>query len=1472
MAYSNNMHIKIQNGAKRRFAFTDRRDGYFQFLYGAANQENGYHRGNKYYIKNFSCLGHALSEAESIRVYPYGFRALFEKSRLDVSLLLDEGAFYIATDRNAGLEGIDPTEVIEKVIEDKESEQENVTAKKEVIEVHSEPEWKMDVVDGIYVLSAGCGIAVAAEFKFYHAVKENGIELIVSDGKSLELSDKPFESLGWYLAFEDTEEAALEKVLRLVKTKGIETHKKQIDDFLGKIVFDCDDKRFNEAVQWARFSAWQLATKDHGSGYRGIWAGLPWFRDNWGRDTFISLCGTLLASGCFEEAKDVLLGFAGFQDIKVKSPSYGRIPNRYRDENDVIYNTIDGTLWFIRALWEYVQYSGDVQILDKLRETVEIALDAEYGRCDGHGFLMHGDADTWMDARIAGNEPLSPRGDRANDVQALWFTALRIGAKIERLAGNNEKACSYDGIADKVRSEFEKIFWNTDCSALADHLPEGGYGEWAKDMRVRPNQLFVISVPSVLEPEENNNFINDSIRSKVIENVDRELVSPFGLYSLSPEDPLFHPEHENPQWYHKDAAYHNGTIWEWNSGAYVSSCVLASNGVMPEKASAILQNEAKMILETGCAGSLSENIHARPDENGNPVLSGTFSQAWSVAEFVRNVVQDFAGFKPELVDSKIKFAPALPAGCDRINVVLPFGKDWSFEAVITRAGKLYKSDVIWHDPNGSAKGKILEICGKKLVPEEQLVLETSALAGNKKAKAVEKFQVPVHWNTAPFENHVLDNEFCGSEHKEDFLFNLIKSGRLKSKTSGGENTAALEWYFDSADFAQKYCANVTLGAVYTAHKTTFRLWAPTAKKVSVRLFKDGGNSPAYKIIDMKCAVNGNAGVWEAEEHGDLDGVYYLYVVQMYGVEQISADPYARACGVNGTRSMVVNLEKTNPEGWEKVRTPSIKSPADVVAYEVHIADITSSPCWNGTEKNRRTFLGAAETGTSFNGEPTGFDYIKSLGVTHVQLLPVFDFRSVDEANVNSAEVKKRITFGNFNWGYDPENYACLEGSYSTDPFNGAVRIKEFKKLIKAYADAGIGIIMDVVYNHVNDGLHQALGTSVPGYFFRVEGYSGAGEDTASERLMFRKYMVDTLCYWLREYKLAGFRFDLMGLHDTETMNAIRNALVKIKKDVLIYGEGWDMYRGGKMMSACQSNSAKMPDIGLFNDAVRCGIKGPVFDDKAKGFIQDGSRREAVKFGITGATNHPQVEFEKIEGTAFPRPWSLKTWVSVNYTEIHDNMTCHDKILLVDQDKSHEYHRQLQKMAISLVLLAEGYPILHAGMEFLRTKEIPKEILAQNPVIYDVATTDDKTRSFCRNSYNVCDRINNLDWQRAYDEKETVQYVRDLIAMRKAHPAFRLATKQQCEDFLKFLDNKKEKIPEKVLAWELDGLHCNDSWKKILIVANPEETEVSLKLNGSGKWFIVTDGRNFVPEAERQILGNGSTVSVLPKTVTVYAMI
>lgn len=1466
------MKIRLQNNNGRRMAWTDRKNGYIELLFSNKIANNGYYRGSHKYFEGFTVHGHDWKKAKSIDFYPYGLKSTVHGCPVEMSLLIDEQAIYITSDKNVGFYSFNP-------FEDSKT---NKTVSLSTVT------WTKQTIDGITVISAD-GVAIAADFDFYHSLGDETIELFVSNHNFHPLSEndskddeKIFQSSGWYITFEKNSASAIEKAVRLAKNKGIIEHCQKIDNFINKSLVLTGDEKFDEAIQWARFNGWLLATKDHDSNYRGIWAGLPWFRDNWGRDTFISLNGILLASGCFDEAKNVLLGFAGFQDKDKKSDTYGRIPNRYRDENDVIYNTVDGTLWFIRALYEYVQYSGDFSIIKELADTILTAIDADIRRCDSNGLLCHGDADTWMDARIMGNEPWSPRGNRANDIQALWFTSLKISSVLMDWIGNKEKSQEYKAFANKVQTSFEKLFWNEPAESLADHLPEGPYGEWTKNMRVRPNQLMVISVPSILPKNEDNSFasiLSNEKTEKIIKNVNRELVNPFGLYSLSPEDPIFHPEHENPEHYHKDAAYHNGTIWEWNSGPYISACAITSNGVLPVKASSILKNEAKMIMDWGCAGTLSENIHARPDSDGNPKLSGTFSQAWSVAEFVRNISQDVTGFVPRLLENKIEFRPCLPAACKTWESSMTFGKNWKFNTYTERKEKTYESKITWTlENNDSENLPELFVNGIQIFPGKTITVTTPAeLSEDSK---LNKFECPSKWITDSFLKRDLCPEWNGAERSnKDYLQNIILSKRMESKTCAGEDTATLEWFFDSEDFKKKYVTDTELGALYTPKQTTFRLWAPTAREVSVLLYEQGDQSKGdkpIKTIPMN-AKKGKSfnGVWEISISGDLHQTYYEYKLLIHGIYRISSDPYAHACGINGKRSMVVNLNQTNPDGWDKVKIPEIKSRNDVIAYEAHISDISSSKYWNGSEKNRYLYSGAYESGTSLDGIPTGFDHIKNLGITHVQLLPIMDFISVDESKINDIEYRNRLKFGAFNWGYDPQNYGIPEGSYSSDPYNGIVRIKEFKKLVQAYANEGIGIILDVVFNHVCSGLYNALETSVPGYFYRVEGFSGAGEDTASEREMFRKFMINTLCFWLKEYKLCGFRFDLMGLHDVTTMNEIAKALKSIKKDVLIYGEGWQMYNAGKMLPASQINAAKMPDIGHFNDAIRCAIKGPVFNDTEPGFIHNGSKREAIKFGITGTVKHPDVDYSKIEGTAAPNPWTETTWTSINYTEIHDNITLNDKIHLVEENKPEEYYDQLQKMAISLVLLSEGMPILHAGMEFCRSKEISQEILDTKEEFYDVGWSSDKKHAYLKNSYNATSKINNLNWKQCKEKYDIVSYVKDLISLRKKHSAFRLSSGKQVRECLSFIDNKKAGLMEQVLAWQLDGSKCSDSWEKIIIVANPFNSDIKFQLPGTEKeiWSLITDGIHFVKSESNPSynLRGGNIFNIRPKTVTVFAI-
>lgn len=1470
------MSIKILRDSGRRMAWTDKRDGFLDLQLSGDIKESGYFRGSKKYLTGFSCSGYYWNQAKSVEVFPYGFRAFFEKEVIDVSLLVYEQAFYINAVKNAGI--VDAVPDVIKYIERK-SDAAGDSSK--VQERFRRPVWHFSQVDDIKVVSSDCGIAVASDFDFYYSVKGGDLQLHVSESsESLCETDEPFKKSGWYFVTEENEAQAVEKAVRLAKQKAILKHCKIIDEYLEKVSVSTGDEKFDQSVMWARFSAWSLVTQDHDSEYSGIWAGLPWFRDNWGRDTFISLCGTLLVSGCFEEAKNVLMGFAGFQDMDQNSPSYGRIPNRYRNHQDVIYNTADGTLWFIRALWEYVEYSGDFEIIQTLLNNVCAALDADIARCDEHGFLKHGPADTWMDARIENKEALSARDDRANDIQALWFTALRIGSLFMEYAGDVEKAAYYSEFAAKVKKSFNEYFWSKDFDALADCLPPGGYGEWCKDMKVRPNQLFAITAPSCLPNEEENILVDAEISSKIISNVDRELVNPFGLYSLGPDDPTFHAHHVRDSLYHKDAAYHNGTIWEWNSGAYISASGLTGGLVQDPKATAILQNESKMIMDWGCAGSLSENIHASPDEDGNPILSGTYYQAWSVAEYARNVVQDVCGIRPRLFENAVELCPALPAGLKTVSANVTFGKGWSLLVKLSKSsGGNVSAKVTWKLAKGEKSEEIkplkineIEVMPGKAVEFTISPAEISCSKNGTKSKnssAYEKFGCPKKWITSGFNNHDLNPEWNGASHNKDYLFNLIFSGRMLSQNCAGPVTAALEWFYESEEFKKKYVVEEELGALYSKRKTTFRLWSPLARDVKLVLFEDGENSPVKSTVQMKRhEENGMCGVWECSVSGDQHGVYYMFQVYVNGLVSYSADPYARACGVNGKRSMVCDFSRTNPEGWEKLKAPVTASPSDAIVWEAHVADLTSSESWNGPEEIRRTFTAIAEPGTKCEGLSTGLDYIKELGVTHVQLLPVFDFRSVDEKRIKDPEYRKQSKFGLFNWGYDPQNYGCLEGSYSSDPYDGAVRIREFKALVKKLAENGIGVIMDVVFNHINDGVHHPFGLCVPGYYYRVEGYSGAGEDTASEHEMYRNYMIDMLCFWLKEYKLSGFRFDLMGLHDAETMNKAYEALSKIKPDVMIYGEGWNMYNAGKMEAASMCNATKMPKVGQFNDALRCGIKGPVFADDAPGFIHNGCRREAVKFGLTGAVFHEQIDFEKVEGTACPSPWGNNPWKSVNYAEIHDNITMFDKLQLVEPGRDEEYYKQLQKFGISLFMLSEGMPIMHAGMEFLRTKQVPEDILKNDQPLYDVGSTPDGKKSFFRNTYNICDRVNGIDWTRRVKYADVVDYVKGLIKLRKEHSVFRLKTDVMVQESLKFVENKAMNLPEEVLCWRISGKKCKDSWKDVILIANPTNLDVNIGIPLDGNWHSVSDGVTI--EVKDEILPAGSKFTARPKGLTIIA--
>ena len=554
----------------------------------------------------------------------------------------------------------------------------------------------------------------------------------------------------------------------------------------------------------------------------------------------------------------------------------------------------------------------------------------------------------------------------------------------------------------------------------------------------------------------------------------------------------------------------------------------------------------------------------------------------------------------------------------------------------------------------------------------------------------------------------------------------------------GEKVAVPTAIFDSPAFEAKYTyAGDDLGAVIHEDHTTFKVWAPTASQVVLNLFEAGDGGEAFATVDMTKAAQG---VWTAD-YDCGHGTYYTYSVTTAVGTQEAVDPYARAVGVNGDRGMVIDLVSTDPEGFrDETFDLGLTSYRDAVIWEVHVRDFSNRIA---SSQYPGKYLAFTETGlTNAAGLPVGVDYLKELGVTHVHLQPVYDYATVDET-----------TCTQFNWGYDPKNYNAPEGSYSTDPYHGEVRVNEFKQMVQALHENGFAVVMDVVYNHTYS-LDSCLNRIVPYYYYRytntgdASNGSGCGNETASERRMFRKYMVDSVTYWQTEYHIDGFRFDLMGLHDTDTMQAIEKAVHRIDPEAILYGEGWT---GGtttlnEKKRAVQANirSVKASDgaiggVAVFNDAIRDGLKGSVFDNKAKGYISTNATKTTanqVLFGVTGG--------EHAAGAG----WKVDDALMINYMSCHDNRTLWDILSNVEPKLTNDQKLAANRLGASLVLMSKGTPFFLAGEEMLRTK------------------------GGDHNSYNSSDAVNNIDWDaltEGSDAYAMMLYYRDLIALRKANP-------------------------------------------------------------------------------------------------------
>jgi pullulanase, type I len=600
-----------------------------------------------------------------------------------------------------------------------------------------------------------------------------------------------------------------------------------------------------------------------------------------------------------------------------------------------------------------------------------------------------------------------------------------------------------------------------------------------------------------------------------------------------------------------------------------------------------------------------------------------------------------------------------------------------------------------------------------------------------------------------------------------------------------------------------------LGAVYSPKMTRFKVWAPEAESVKLNLYKQGEGDNLIEQHIMKKSANGT---YVFEKQGDCNGIYYTYTVVNHGEEQEAVDPYTKAAGVNGQRGMVINLAKTNPQGFEMDGYRNPEHITDAIIYEGSVRDFTMDES-SGVFHNGK-FLGLTEANTTNHfGEATALDYISGLGVTHVQILPAFDFETVDEKNQKAQ----------YNWGYDPDNYNVPEGSYAVSPYDGAVRIQEMKQMVLALHSRGIGVIMDVVFNHTYRRDDSNLQKIVPGYYYRSDetGYtngSGCGNEVASDRPMVQKLIVDSLIYWAKEYHIDGFRFDLMGVLDIDTMNVIAERLKEIRPDIYLYGEGWN---GGpsslaEEKRAFKASAKKMPGIGMFNDDIRDTIKGSVFYDDHLGFVNGGTHLEnALRYGITGAVAHPQVDYDAYSS----KPWAKEPGQSINYVSCHDNYTLWDKLSVSCPEASEEKKKAMNRLCAAIVFTSQGVPFIQAGEEFLRSKPLPEK------------------KGFAENSYNMPDAVNSIKWDNIHEYPDMIAYYKGLMALRKAHPVFRMQSEAEMTQNLCFLSD----TPENVVAYLLKGKGADDTPENILVIFNGNDEEILYNLP-EGKWKILVDDK------------------------------
>lgn len=585
--------------------------------------------------------------------------------------------------------------------------------------------------------------------------------------------------------------------------------------------------------------------------------------------------------------------------------------------------------------------------------------------------------------------------------------------------------------------------------------------------------------------------------------------------------------------------------------------------------------------------------------------------------------------------------------------------------------------------------------------------------------------------------------------------------------------------------------------------TTFRLWSPEAGDARVIIYPSGRNSGPSEILPMK---KGDNGVWTANSPERLYGKFYTFQILWNGT-WLDETPgvWAKAVGTNGQRAAIIDFATTNPDGWENDRGPVLEAITDAVIYEMHHRDFSIDPSSGIVHKGK--FLAMTEPGTTnTTGESTGIDHLKELGITHVHILPSYDYNSVDEAN---------LQLNTYNWGYDPQNYNAPEGSYSTDPANPATRVREMKQMIKALHDAGIGVVMDVVYNHTaeNDGSNFSL--TAPGYYYRhrpdgtYSDASGCGNETASERRQMRDFIVNSVSHWAKEYHIDGFRFDLMGIHDTETMNEVTKALKAINPSIFVYGEGWTAGDSPLPASrrALKDNVSMMPDVAVFSDDIRDAVKGHYSDAADRGFATGKTDNEpTVMIGIVGATAHPQVDYSK--GNNSKSPYALAPTQVINYVSCHDDLMLTDKLRKSMPDATEAERQRAARLAQTIIFTSQGTPFIWTGEEIFRDKK------------------------GVHNSYNSPDSVNAINWALKHENIDQMNYYRELIKLRRAHPAFRMRTADDVARHLHF-----DTVEPGLIAYTISDHANGDQWKEIKVIFNGSDDSRTVKVP-RGNWTVI----------------------------------